>query len=1027
MTLFNAPPTTDLPATANAVVFTTIPATTASASASETPSPHTGFPLSPVQTTGGGVSDTQQPSTSRDEREAPSNTDTSILPSFAPADNQLSIGEFDFDSSSQIINAAYEEIVHFKPNLFPVPSGSVGSQFVNIIAQLFQCFGDAARGEGLAIKTAMVATQLLLQQPHHTFDRAAHVQCLQHRLSLWRDGNIDELMQDCRYIQKQIKNHAPTPGGKTDNPDPARSFASLVTQGKVGAAISMLSDGHSGGVHNLDGGLDGKSIRDILKEKHPPAAPLDCDNIIQGEVQHVPYPALFASITRATIKTAVLNTQGAAGPSGMAADEWRRMCTSFKATSDALCDALASCARRIASNYIDPASLQAYVACRLIPLDKRPGVRPIGIGEVVRRIIGKAILNITSKAIEQAAGSLQLCAGQESGIEGAIHAMYQVYQRDDVHGVLLADASNAFNSLNRSACIANIQKLCPELHPVIVNTYRNPARLFVGGEEILSCEGTTQGDPLAMPMYALGIIPLIREASASGAIQSWYADDSTAGGTTQELYRWWKILEGRGGCYGYHINASKSVLLVKPPFEAEAREAFKNTAIQVRVDGCRHLGAALGTDDYCRQYVSLKMEDWCREVRQLAQFAHSQPQAAYAAFVHGLRHKWSFIARTMPNTASLFQPLEEVITCRLIPAITGRQPPGDLERSMLALPCRDGGMGLTNPITLSSQYDSSIKITQPLVERIIMQDSSMDGVQSAMKLVKTQVRKQVRDCSKAQATSLLSDLDPESRRALELAAEKGASSWLTTKPLKRYGFRLHKGAFRDALHLRYGWTPPKLPTTCACGKLFSVSHAMSCTLGGYPALRHNEIRDLTATMLREVAHDVVVEPSLQPLSGERFHLRSTNRDAQARLDVAAGGVWGGRFERTFIDVRVFNPMAPSNRKPSLAASYRSHEQEKRRSYERRVLEVEHGTFVPVVFSSSGGQGKAASALYGRIASMLADKRREPFSVVMAYIRTKLSVALMKSAVASLRGRRHRIDTFDFEPSLSLTVSECNIV
>lgn len=77
--------------------------------------------------------------------------------------------------------------------------------------------------------------------------------------------------------------------------------------------------------------------------------------------------------------------------------------------------------------------------------------------------------------------------------------MHQVYQRDDVHGVLLADASNAFNCLNRSACIANIHKLCPELYPAIVNMYRNPAGLFVGGEEILSCEGTTQGDPLAMP------------------------------------------------------------------------------------------------------------------------------------------------------------------------------------------------------------------------------------------------------------------------------------------------------------------------------------------------------------------------------------------------------------------------------------------------------------------------------------------------------------------------------------------------
>ena len=153
----------------------------------------------------------------------------------------------------------------------------------------------------------------------------------------------------------------------TNNPDSARSFASLVTQGKIGAAISMLSDGHSGGLHTQDDELNGKTIRDILKGKHPHAAPLNCDNIVQEEAQTVPYSMLFASINRNTIKAAALNTQGAAGPSGMTADEWRRMCTSFKGASDALCDALASCARRIA---IDPASLQAYVACRLIPLDK---------------------------------------------------------------------------------------------------------------------------------------------------------------------------------------------------------------------------------------------------------------------------------------------------------------------------------------------------------------------------------------------------------------------------------------------------------------------------------------------------------------------------------------------------------------------------------------------------------------------------------------------------------------------------------
>ena len=218
-------------------------------------------------------------------------------------------------------------------------------------------------------------------------------------------------------------------------------------------------------------------------------------------------------------------------------------------------------------------------------------------------------------------------------------------------------------------------------------------------------------------------------------------------------------------------------------------------------------------------------------------------------------------------------------------------------------------------------------------------------------------------------------------------------------------------------------------TTCACGKSFTPSHAMSCPIGGYPSLRHNEVRDLTAGFLNEVAHDVQLEPHLQPITGERFTLRSTITDEQARLDVVASGLYGGRFERTFFDVRVFNPFASSNRKPTIAGSYKKHEDEKRRCYESRIINVEHASFVPVVFSTTGGQGKAAAALYARIAAMLADKRSEHFSVMMALIRTKLAFALVRAAVACLRGHRHkttraRAEELDYPASLA--VAECNL-
>ena len=106
-------------------------------------------------------------------------------------------------------------------------------------------------------------------------------------------------------------------------------------------------------------------------------------------------------------------------------------------------------------------------------------------------------------------------------------------------------------------------------------------------------------------------------------------------------------------------------------------------------------------------------------------------------------------------------------------------------------------------------------------------------------------------------------------------------------------------------------------------------------------------------------------------------------------------------------------------------SYSTHKQEMGRSYEWHVQQVEHRTFVPVVFLS-GGQGKAATTLYCYIESMLADKRHEPLLVEMAYIRMELSVAIMKSAAVSHRGCGHQIHTSDFESLLLLTVSECNI-
>ncbi len=110
-----------------------------------------------------------------------------------------------------------------------------------------------------------------------------------------------------------------------------------------------------------------------------------------------------------------------------------------------------------------------------------------------------------------------------------------------------------------------------------------------------------------------------------------------------------------------------------------------------------------------------------------------------------------------------------------------------------------------------------------------------------------------------------------------------------------------------------------------------------------------------------------IEPELQEITTETLSGRSANTTIGARLDVAVSGLWGGRRERTLMDVRVFNPFAPSNNNTTLNQCFRKHEREKIRAYGQRVREVEHATFVPIVMSATGGLSKTKLQTIGLLA------------------------------------------------------------
>ena len=328
---------------------------------------------------------------------------------------------------------------------------------------------------------------------------------------------------------------------------------------------------------------------------------------------------------------------------------------------------------------------------------------------------------------------------------------------------------------------------------------------------------------------------------------------------------------------------------------------------------------------FLEEYVNGKVEDWVSQIVKLAEFAASHPQACYAAFTFGLRHRWTYFLRTLPDIEDLLEPLERAIADVLIPSITDHHCTKS-ERDLLALPVRMGGLGLINPRQdAAMQYETSIKTTTPLVEKIIAQAYEIPD-DSVIHTLQQNARNEKNEVLQAKRDGIKNSLPPKTRRAMELATEKGASNWLTVIPIKEMDYNLNKGEFRDAVKLRYEWEIADKPSVCVCGDTFNIDHAMICKRGGFIIQRHNELRDLEADMLNIVCNDVEVEPVLQELTGEVLP-RGANTAPDARLDIHARGFWE-KQRSAFFDVRVCHPNAESYKDLSPQQIYRQHENEK---------------------------------------------------------------------------------------------------
>ena len=262
-----------------------------------------------------------------------------------------------------------------------------------------------------------------------------------------------------------------------------------------------------------------------------------------------------------------------------------------------------------------------------------------------------------------------------------------------------------------------------------------------------------------------------------------------------------------------------------------------------------------------------------------------------------------------------------------------------IDRETFALPTRYGGLGISCLHEEAEfEFSTSITISDQLAKLLIAQSSVLTVDEQEICSTRSSVKSSRSTRIKNMADSLDQRLSPEQLRTVTLARDKGASGWLDVLPLEDEGYVPNKKEFRDALALRYNKSIPNLPSQCPCGTSFNPTHAIVCKTGGFIHARH-DVKNLEASLLSRVCKDVAIEPSLLPVTGEEFVLRSANIEDDSRLDVKARNFYR-QGQTAFFDIRIAHLDAESNKNLSTEKILARHENEKKRAYNRRVLEIE---------------------------------------------------------------------------------------
>jgi hypothetical protein len=610
-----------------------------------------------------------------------------------------------------------------------------------------------------------------------------------------------------------------------------------------------------------------------LRDKHSPA----------HSASTYPQPQATQEVLQVTpsiVKKSIFPfpSGSAAGPDGLHPQYLKDLIT-FPANDSTNCllEALTIFVKLVMSGGTPMWARPFFFGANLIGLNKSDGgVRPIAIGNTLRRLVSKCAGLLIKCDMASLLSPLQLGYGTPRGAEIVVHSARRYLSSLDIdHVMFKLDFRNAFNSIRRDRMLHCVRERAPGIFPLVFSAYRHPSFLFFGGSIIESAEGVQQGDPLGPLLFCLTIHKYVEALKSEFKV--FYIDDGTLGGTPDQVKEDLCLLDEAAREINLSLNMAKCEIISTDVLASSPLvSAYPSLACTSSSDVIL-LGSPIGSSAQCMDAVLQTKIDNLRTLGGRLELLHAHDALCL------LRHAFSVpkvlhVLRTAPCFGSSLLSVFDNVQRSFLEMICNVRL-SDQAWLQASLPVSSGGLGIRSLVTLApsaflASFEGSIGVSNLILPPRVLSigyQHSEDALQvwrrrhSGDAPTGTDASRQKAwdgPVVEAQLISLYSDVTPKSKARLHAAQRKESGAWLNAPPISSLGLRLEDTVVTTAVGLRLG-SPLCVPHRCQhCGAEVDESgtHGLSCrrSEGRHP--RHSALNNLVKRALAAVNVPAVLEP-----------------------------------------------------------------------------------------------------------------------------------------------------------------------